>query len=249
LFDGDIRESFLTKAVKGGKTAHREWRLEVSWTKWLSSDHGPLVIGTIFIVFSAGAYVVKEFAWPLLRHFLLQHPVRARVIITSDDRYNVGYAIQNEFEHETKELVLPPHKDGLMLHFILTTRLSFTQTHLELSFEEDRNSKPLIEYYFSPFIKVGKQEKKPGETETHYLDYHDNYHIDEIRERLWGQTIAYGFKITTRNPGRYTMKIGVGADGVDASTTLIVRFEAKPTGNMLCKKHANCIVRPNPAAW
>jgi hypothetical protein len=70
----------------------------------------------------------------------------------------------------------------------LIARLDFTQTHLELLFEGDRETKPVIRYYFLPYIKISPpatpREKKPREAPGHFIDYHDNYHIDEIRHKV-----------------------------------------------------------------
>jgi hypothetical protein len=207
-------------------------------------DHSLLIVSTIFIIVTAIAYCIKEFVLPILRNRRLRTPVTAHFVITSMDRFNLGYAIQDDIEHFTKELVLPSHTDDVFLHFILIARDSFEQNNFELSFEENRDSKPLIKYWFLPFVKVGTKEKKPGEAPGHYIDYHDNYHIDETRHRAKKQTIVYGFRITTRDPGIYTMKTGITADGIDGSTTLIVRVEDKPRTPMRCETHSGCFVTP-----
>ena len=146
--------------------------------KSLLSDHALLVASAIFIFLTLVAYIIKEFIAPYYRNHVWRHPVKPQFVITSSDRYEVGYASQDDREHFVKELTLPAHTQNLFLHFILTAKVAFDQTALELSFEGDRGSKPLINYYFLPFVKIGTREKRPGEAQGHYIDYHDNYHID-----------------------------------------------------------------------
>jgi hypothetical protein len=209
------------------------------------------IIANIVIIVSLGTYVLKEFIGPGLRKLSLRWPVRAFFVITSLDRFELKYAMQDEEEHFTKELVLPAHTGDLLLHFSLVARLDFTQSHVELSFEADPQRKPLIHYYFHPFIKVGPpatpRERKPGEVKGHYIDYHDNYHIDEIRHKAKGQETTYAFMISTREPSLYRLKISVAADGVDGVACLNVRVESPPHTRMKCTRRVHwwgCYVRP-----
>jgi hypothetical protein len=220
----------------------------------LFGDKGEKLLGiivSIVIIVSLGAYLVREFICPWIRRIRLRSPVKALFVITSIDRYELKYAIQDEEEHFTRELVLPAHTKDLLLHLILTAKLGFTQSHFELSFAANKDTKPLIQYYFHPFIKIGPpatpRERKPGEVPGHYIDYHDNYHIDEIRHKAMGQTTTYAFKISTRDPGLYKLKIGIAAGGVDGSAFLRVRVESPLRTRMRCTIVAHwlgCYIRP-----
>jgi hypothetical protein len=205
------------------------------------------IISTILITLTLIAYCIREFVWPWLRRHMLKRPIKAWFVITSKDRFDIKYAVQSEEEeHNTKLLVLPAYTDDLLLHIIWRNKLAFTQYHLVLNFDGNRKSKPLIGYFFHPFVKVGEAVKKPGLSQGHYIDYHDNYHIDEERHRAFHQTITYGFKIGTRDPGRYKLTICVVADGVDGEVSLPVYVEDKPTTKMKCTKHWFCTVEPRP---
>jgi hypothetical protein len=117
-----------------------------------------------------------------------------------------------------------------------------------LSFDGNRKSKPLIGYFYHPFVNTGDAVKQPGKSPGHYIDYHENYHIDEERHRAFHQYITYGFKIGTRDPGTYKLSICVVADGVDGEVSLPVYVEDKPTTKMKCTKHWFCTVEPRPIA-
>jgi hypothetical protein len=214
-------------------------------------DHFLLVISTIFIILTLLAYCYREFLQPSVRRLRLKSPVKAYFLITSNDRFKLGYAVQDDQEHATKVLVLPAHTHELLLHLIWTTKLDFTQYELEFSFEgNDGLRKPLINYWFHPFIKIGPSIRRPGEYPGHYIDYHDNYHIVGVRNFAKGQTITSAFKITTRDPGIYYLKVGIVADGVDGiadgtpgAIGLRVRVQEHPNSNMRCVTHSH-LIRP-----
>jgi hypothetical protein len=227
---------------------------------WINSPHPDLdryllIISTIFIILSLVMYWLREFACPAIRRYRLKWPFKSYFLITSKDRFDLGYAAQDDNEHEIKVLVLPSHTYDLFLHVILKAKLDFTQHHLEFSFEGARQRKPLINYWFHPFVKSGPSVRRPGEYPGHYIDYHDNYHIEGVQHRAEGQTITAGFKISTRDPGIYYLKIGVVADGVDGVADgtdgrhgeigLLVRVEDHPTTNMRCGTHSH-LIPPRP---
>ncbi len=83
-------------------------------------------------------------------------------VITSVDRYNVKYAIQDEEEHRTKELIVPPHAEIYLMVF--KNRLGFTQTHFTFYFDGDRTKNPIIREWFSPLSKKEKTENPPALT-------------------------------------------------------------------------------------
>jgi hypothetical protein len=219
----------------------------IGWFLSLQSadvDHYLLITSTVFIILTLIAYIAKEFLSPLIRSIRLRHPIKARFVITSADRYNIGYAPQDEFEHEVKTLVLPSFTHNLFVHLLWTVKLSFKQYHLEISLGGERTKKPIINHYFHPFFKMGDATRIPGEYPGHYIDYHDNYHVDVVRDYAKGQFVTAGFKVTTRDPGTYTLKIGIAADGVDGTAELDILVEDIPKTLMKCKKHANCRLQP-----
>jgi hypothetical protein len=220
-------------------------------------DHGErllTIIANVVIIVSLGAYLAREFLSPLTRKLVLRSPVVAHFMITSSDRYDLKYAMQDDNEHFTKELVLPANTEDLLVHFNLIAKLDFTQTHLEIMFEGEKETKPLIHFYVLPYIKIGPpatpREKRPGEVPGHFIDYHDNYHIDEIRHKAQGQTTTYGFKISTRKKGIYKLTINISADGVEGAVSLPVRVEDPPSTIVRCTRREHwwgCYVKPQVA--
>jgi len=161
-------------------------------------DRYLLLISTFFVILTLLAYCLREFICPLIRRVKLRHPVRAWFVITSYDRYEVNHAVQDQDEHFTKELVVPAATENLLLPLLLRAKLNFTQYAIEISFQGDRQKKPLIHFWKNPFIQIGQSTKTPNETPGHYVDHHHNYHIDEIRHRPSNQWISYGFNMSTR---------------------------------------------------
>src|SRR2546430_11673778 len=92
------------------------------------TDQELLIVSTVFIILTLCAYSLREFIWPFARRVRLRHPVKAFFVITSQDRYDLGYAIQDDEEHFTKVLVLPANSDDLILALYFDARLSFTQS-------------------------------------------------------------------------------------------------------------------------
>jgi hypothetical protein len=217
----------------------------------LELDHYLLIISTIFIILTLAAYCLREFVYPSIRRARLKWPVKSYFVITSNDRFDLRYAVQDDQEHEVKVLVLPSHTHDLFMHIIWRPKLDFTQSSGEFSFEGARQRKPLINYWFHPFIKIGHSIRRPGEYPGHYIDYHDNYHIGGAHQRARGQTITSAFKITTRDPGMYYLKMGFVADGIDGvadgtpgAIGLRVRVEDNPKTEMRCECHRHCLIKP-----
>lgn len=225
---------------------------------WINSDPAIdrhiSIITSLIIAASLLAYIFKEFIYPSIRRWRLKYPVKAHFLITSLDRFELGYVQQDNEEHFTKFLVLPSHTHNLVIHFIWKAKLGFTQNELEFSFEGDRAQKPLFCYWFLPFIKIGDRTRKPGEYPGHYIDYHDNYHIASPRLVAKGQIATAGFRIATRGPGVYYLKIGIPADGVDGEAdgtpggpglrVLVRNDPTNPAIRMRCYEHPHCEVHP-----
>jgi hypothetical protein len=218
--------------------------------QWI--EHHLHDIADVVIILSLGFYILREFIGPRWRRLKLKYPLKARFNIASRDQIKgLKYVIQDDKEHNSKLLVLPAHTHNLLLHVLWTHRLDFIQSELEFWFEDnkdedDRKTVPLIHYWFHPFVKVGDTKRKPGEYPGHYIDYHDNYHIEAIRNRAKGSVVTNAFMISTRDPGLYRFKMRVVADGVEATTWLRVRIEESPTTVVRCTRHWRCFVTPRP---
>jgi len=218
-------------------------------------DHYLLYVSTVFVILTTFAYCLREFVYPSYRRWRLKKPARAYFIITSKDRFDLKYAVQDEHEHRLEVLVLPSHTNDLLLHVVLEAKFAYVQNYLEFVFEgEDGHAKPLFNYWHHPFVKTGDITRKPGEYPGHYIDYNDNYHIDGARPMVKGQWQTSAFKITTRDPGIYYLKICTPADGVDGvaegtrgAIGLRVRVEDHPTTNMKCLEHGD-VIKPQPVA-
>ena len=122
-------------------------------------------------------YFLREFIIPSLQRRIIKYrAVDGSWCITSKDRYILKYAEQTD---QDENLVIPSHTVDLFIHILLKTRTSFRRSSVEFSFDGDPNGKPIISYWFHPFVARGRQEKHPDldhiyYDQNHYADYHLN---------------------------------------------------------------------------
>jgi hypothetical protein len=204
------------------------------------------IITAVFAGLTVIFYIAKEFVYPAVRHYRLKtRPIDLYFIVTSADRYDLGYVEQDENQHRTLDLVVPTHCDDLYIAIIYQSNLAFNQTHFVFSFNAgSRDQHPLIKHWFLEFIRVGINKKLPGETPTHFIDHHDAYHITDVAFRPKGQWATYGFKVSTRGPGVYRAQIEISADGVEYATSLSLYVEEIPKTIVRCVDHPDCFIRP-----
>jgi hypothetical protein len=126
--------------------------------QWIHAvtDRHLLIVGTAFVVLTLFAYILKEFISPILHRYRLRKPIELFFLITSVDRHQVSYAIQDEQEHRTKELILPSDCRAY-LHLVFRNKIAFTQNHFTLYFDGDRSKTPLIEEYHVRWSRLSEQ--------------------------------------------------------------------------------------------
>jgi hypothetical protein len=212
----------------------------VRWTFWVAAFNAAAAFLAVVL------YFIKEIILPYFRKAILRkRAVDAVWCITSEDKFKLKYAVQDEREHETVDLVVPAHTTDLFLHILLKARTDFHRAHAECSFDGDRNQKPLIQYWFHPFVARGKQERRPDPGHPnydpdHYADYHLNYHISTPLQVPKHNTLTYGFKVDTRNSGSYVLTVEIVANGIASKSSLNLRVEDLPFS-----KRVRCVYRPH----
>src|SRR5262249_32817850 len=157
---------------------------------------------------------LREFIQPIVKKYKLRHPMSGVFVITSADRYKIPYAIQDENEHLTKELIVPANS-LVYLHMRFKNNLGFTQHHFTFYFDGDRAKNPEIKEWFVPFVKEGENKRSPKTSRDHYIDYHGAYHIGETIPRAKGDYTVYSFNVATREPGLYNAIVEISADGIN----------------------------------
>jgi hypothetical protein len=215
-----------------------------------NADHGLLVVSTVFIILTLVAYFIREFIQPLARrHLMLKWAVQSDFVIVETEKYKNDFVIQDDDEHLTSELIVPPHED-VYIHLRFKNRFSFTQYHFALYFSGDIDKKPTVENFHLKFVRRGQRRDKSPETDSsHYIDYHGCYHIEETKHRAWGDYFVYAFNIKTREPGTYNAEITINADGVSAVSRLKLRVEPYSSQRMRCTCHWGCFIRPDASGW
>jgi hypothetical protein len=234
------------------------------------TDHELAIWALLVAAISAAAslinllvYIVREAIVPWFhRRKLLHHAFeQPQWVITSKDRYDLKYAPQDNEEHTIIDLILPSHTSDLLIHIILKARASFFRTHAEIGFDGDRHKKPLIQYWFHPFVVRGKRERHPEINHQyydpdHYSDYHGNYHILTQLYVPKKEILTYAFKIDTRDKGTYKLTMELTVDGILSKPWLTLRVEDPPFGKTVrCVRgvteehpHKECFVQLHYAA-
>jgi hypothetical protein len=219
-------------------------------SQWIHAvtDRHLLIVSTAFIILTVAVYILKEFICPLVHHYRLRNPIDLFFVITSIDRHKVDYAIQDEKEHRTKDLILPSNSK-IYLHLVFKNKIAFTQNHFTLYFDGNSTKNPTIQEYYVPFIKEGVKTKSPYTDQSHYIDYHGAYHIDETKHRAKDDYSVYSFNATTRDAGTYQLILELSADGVSSRQSLVVYVQHRPQNKMRCRDHWGCFISPDPSAW
>lgn len=206
--------------------------------------------------FSAAAFFLilhVQIVRPWRRRRKLKRPFDAYFLITSRNRFQLNYVVQDENkEHFVKEIVVPP-KSEIPIQIILHPRLGFLQREIYFGCEEsDANEeKPRATEYFAPFVAKGaRRSAQPDEAHPgHYTDYNGFYHVRE--DYLYTKDArVIGFKLETRATGTYRAQIYVVTDDVRGKAELSIKVIERPEiTRMRCvmKKHRKCFVIPTRA--
>src|SRR5215469_6471622 len=121
---------------------------------WIVATFWVAFFNAIAALCAVALYFLKEIVSPLLRRrIIMNRAVDASWCITSGDRYIVKYAEQTgRDEHSVMDLILPAHTDGFFIHILQKARANFRITDVEFSFNGEIDKKPIIQYWFHPFI-------------------------------------------------------------------------------------------------
>jgi hypothetical protein len=222
-------------------TISRFWATIQTW-------HWPIISA----FFSAAAFFLilhVQILRPRRRRRKLKRPFDAYFLITSRNRFQLNYVVQDENEeHFVKELVVPP-KSEIPIQIILQPRLSFLQREIYFGCEESVASgeKPRATEYFVPFVTRGaRRSGRPDEAHPgHYTDYNGFYHVREDYLYTKDDRVI-GFKLETRATGTYRAQIYVVTDDVRGEAELLIKVERPAITRMRCvrKKHRKCFVAP-----
>lgn len=137
--------------------------------------------------------------------------------------YPVNYFHQDEHEHHLDRLDLPAHSDAYM-QFRFDIKTSFKQ-HSFMCIFKGNGKKPEIINWHSIFVKDGVKEKFPGKPESHFIDWHGGYHINEIKQQTADIVWVMGFNIQTHDPGDYTVTCHILGEDGSAEWSLPVRVK------------------------
>lgn len=100
----------------------------------MSNDHLWVMSAAIFAGATFIAYLLTEIVPPVYRYFRRKDPCKVCFVITSFDRGIVDYAIQDDKEHLTQELIVPANHD-VYVQILFKAKIAFMQHQLVAAFE------------------------------------------------------------------------------------------------------------------
>jgi hypothetical protein len=107
------------------------------------------------------------------------------------------------------ELHWPPNSEALV-QTRMAPRLHYRQHEIVFGFIGDKSTRPLPLSVVNTFIARGKRRtQSPEDDEAHAVDHNDNYHVKETRECTRPNVYTLGFRVQTRQPGRYPVRLEV----------------------------------------
>ena len=180
----------------------------------------------------------------------MKRPFDAYFSITSLRRLPLEYVVQDDQDHEVKELVVPAHSE-ISIQIVLYPRLSFLEREIYFGCGENvfDPEKPRAREYFVPFVVEG--ERRSGKPDAahpgHYIDYNGFYHVRE--DYLYtNDTRVIGFKLLTKGPGNYPAQVFTVTDEIRGKADLVIKVQRPVETNMRCvsKDHRRrrCLITP-----
>lgn len=150
-----------------------------TWNQWVTWGLSGAILLIIF---------VRQVLEPALRAFRMRTPYTGYFRLTGN-----GAVRPTELRLDSNS------RQHMQINRV--ARLSFVEHELIVGFEGDPDKRPFIIEPENKFVKKGSVNKE------YYVDVKDNIHIVGSRHRTRTNTYADGFKIQTRSPGRYSVKI------------------------------------------
>jgi hypothetical protein len=197
-----------------------------------------------------GATALAGFLWvhfgrPIRRHARLKHPCDVHFQIRSITSRLQPYARQDSRSHRVRELVLPSFSE-VEIEIGCRPKLPFTEREQIFGCDGDLDKKPYATQCIIHFVETGKRVWIPGEDEGHYTDVHKNYHRVTGRSRNLGTHFVTGFKLVTRNPGKYKASFFFLTDEREGVAELSILVEDLPETCMVCEdpNHWECGIAP-----
>jgi len=163
-----------------------------------------------------------------------KHVLRARRLRKPADVF-LTIAPDSGHDSWTTELHVPPHAE-IVLHLRIKPRLHYRQLEFIFGFLGKATEKPSPLSVENTFVTRGQMRVESPETNrNHYVDYRDSYHIKEDKEQTKPNVYAMGFRVKTKMPGRYPIRLlfltdsGEGTPTKELTIIVESRHEKQPS--------------------
>jgi hypothetical protein len=218
---------------------------------------GPWAIGgAIAAIVAAGIVIVSagyEFILqPIWRRRKLKKPCEMWFAIPSLAQRKIDYAVQDLREHNVEELTLAANSQ-FEIEVLYRPIIGFVASEIYFGCDSQDyrhiETKPIIKSFCSRFIERGTNEESPEtHPDTNYADRHKYYHIRKQRNAARHEIYSIGFKIQTREVGRYEFKLFFIGEEVGSANRLFIRVEDRAVTRMRCvhrdHRWTGCFIQP-----
>lgn len=123
-------------------------------------------------------------------------------------------------------------------------RIAFKERELVFGCDGDMNKKPYATACVVHFKTTGQNTWFPDRDTNHYMDVHKYYHRRESSDRNFGTHFVCGFRLVTRDAGRYRTTVTYVTDEREGEDELWIRVEDEPQTCMKRDSHWECGVTP-----
>lgn len=155
------------------------------------------------------------------------------------------FLIQDDDIHTITELVLPSYAEK-DVELSVRPHISIHLMSMLLHFAVNNVERPIIIDRYRPDTP---KRWKPNVDDTDFtIKNGTTYQADINRILNSGTTRMFGFRIKTRSPGNFTLKIALCTAEGEHNARLLVKVENSPRSRMRCTRHRGCYVRPNISA-
>ena len=209
-------------------------------------------VASLLATLGIGAWVIRDVRRLDVRRKRVKRPGEAFFVIPAVQYHNCDHAHQNEYEHNTKIIILRADTVSTV-DLVIKSLVDFDTDQVYLGVEDNNFNRPCFIEVYNRFITTGyRRQTVPGDgTSYDYIDKYFYYHFVEHVQWPEGENKALGFKIKTGKAGRYKLNIvflGAAVYGRVDDLTIVVSKE--PREDICCCIPAymgwNCAVGIKP---
>lgn len=209
------------------------WAILLAGVMAMDSTSWAVVLDALILL----VLIYIDFVRPAMRRYALKNPCRVYFMITSKDKFALGYVDQDQLEHFVDTLVLPANKENIFVELTIRANTDFTIKRIVFGVgsTELLDAKPYATSYYQRHIMRGVSSfARPESNDNHSLDSNYQYQMKTEIDLVTGAAHNPGFYINTRKPGTYKVTVRLLGQYFDCKAPLTIRVEEKPDALIPC---------------